>query len=176
MSNTDWGNCCTRYLTWGLSWRMMWLARGPKRWPKPASLSQPCWANLAWRIQKLRNRKLIAIVTEQQLEWPQRFYTVELSRSRQCTAIPVALAGERSPQLPAVSYPLNHNLNPSQNMSNIHPSMIALQISTIYTSHFSVVKAQAVAKIEVWWLKMKNRKVFKILKETIRSAVSKYNT
>ena len=35
-----------------------------------------------------------------------------------------------------------------------------------------VMMAEAVAVIESWWWNTKNRKVFRILKETVRSAVS----
>ena len=34
-------------------------------------------------------------------------------------------------------------------------------------------EARAVAVIEGWWIRTKNRKIFKILKDHIRSAVSK---
>lgn len=45
-------------------------------------------------------------------------------------------------------------------------------VSFCWCGLLRVMVAEAVAVIESWWWRTKNRRVFRILKETIRSAVS----
>lgn len=101
--------------------------------------------------------------------WLRLSYAVELFRFPQYTVMPVELVGGHSLQLPVGSY---HNPSTSRNTSKSFNMPIICNIRSV-ESYFSVAKAQAVAKIEVWWWKMRNRKIFRILKEAIRAAVSK---
>ena len=104
--------------------------------------------------------------------WLRLSYAVELFRFPQYTVMPVELVGGHSLQLPVGSYQPNHDPSTSQNTSKSFNMPIISNIRSV-ESYFSVAKAQAVAKIEVWWWKMRNRKIFRILKEAIRAAVSK---
>ena len=54
----------------------------------------------------------------------------------------------------------------------LREAVFLLMVERVFVLFYRAMMAGAVAVIESWWWSTKNRKVFRILKETVRSAVS----